>query len=238
MQLPPNLTSLTFGADFNQPVERLRLPESLRELSFQCSDYFDQPIEHIDSAIFTHTSRSVTGLSSAHRGHCSCNIRNSKELQLSRYLNHPIERLQLPSTLRSLWLGYNFNHPIERLQLQHTQLTELSLNGSFNHPIEQLQLPVTLRRLELAAAFNQPIARLVLPPGMEVLDLSACAHFRHPIDRLQLPLRLRVMKCMLHTPCRSKQSCGALPPDECGVVMTVCTVSRCRPAPRDQHPNV
>lgn len=138
--LPSTLTHLTFGPNFNSPIDNL-LPHSLTHLSFEYHEeggrnFFNQRIDHLPLSL-TH-------------------------LRLGADFNQPIDHL--PPSLTSLSLGEKFNHPINNLPSSLTHLSFSQFN-KFNCSInalpalthlafgwgfeQQIPLPITLKKLAL-----------------------------------------------------------------------------------------
>ncbi|CAM9575904.1 unnamed protein product, partial [Ectocarpus fasciculatus] len=83
---PPSLEEIHFGASFNQPIQDIVWPASLRRLTF--GHYFDQPVD-ID---WPETLRQLTF------GHC---------------FDQSIDAVKWPSSLQELVFGAFFNKPID-----------------------------------------------------------------------------------------------------------------------------
>ncbi len=126
IKLPANLTSLTFGSDFDGSVDGLQLPNSLESLVFKTVS------EPLDNLKLPNTL---------------------KTLHLSFFrLNLSIERIKLPKSLRELYLGSYFNSSLESMKIPDN-LQVLRLGNQFNQSMGQL--PRGLRALHIGERFNQ-----------------------------------------------------------------------------------
>jgi FNIP Repeat len=122
--LPPNLTEIHFGTNFNQCIDFL--PSSITNIC--CGFYFNQPIDHLPP--------------------------NLSKLTLSNNFNHPVDHLPLslkklilgnkfnqpvnflPNSLVHLQFGDSFNQPIDHLPLK------LCFGRIFAHPLTSLHSSV------------------------------------------------------------------------------------------------
>jgi len=101
--LPKNITHLTFGNAFDQPVDHL--PQRITHLTF--GENFNHEVDHLPSSIKRLTfgiffNQPVNNLPSG-----------ITHLIFGTDFNHPVDRL--PSTIVHLTLGYRFSHSFEEI---------------------------------------------------------------------------------------------------------------------------
>ncbi|EFA80619.1 hypothetical protein PPL_06558 [Heterostelium album PN500] len=87
--LPVNLTSITFGAEFDDALLAGYLPPNLKKLKFSWDCIFNQPIR---SGVLPNTL---------------------EKLSFSEYFNQALEPNVLPSSLTYLELGYDYSHTLQ-----------------------------------------------------------------------------------------------------------------------------
>jgi hypothetical protein len=143
VHLPKDLQTLLLSRAFNHPIQHIKLPPYLTNLSFSEEGTFNQPIESLRFPYTLHT------------------------LQFSSSFNHPIDKIRFPPVLTYLKFGSYFNHP---LPLLPSSLTELSFGNSFNQPIQKIIFPPALTALYFGLDFNQPLP--ILPSSLSRLCLG------------------------------------------------------------------
>ncbi|CAB1103084.1 unnamed protein product [Ectocarpus sp. CCAP 1310/34] len=183
VQWPPFLQNVTFGGDFNQPIERVKFPASLQQLIFRTSSSrFDQPIAEVVlpaslqllelGGDFNQPSEDVVWPASL------------QQLTFGNRLNHPIEGTVWPDSLQTLVVGVDFNQPVDNVrwpaslqELTFGWCDEFAGNGmvifaNFDQPIGSSVGPALLRRLVLGHMFRQSLQGLgTWMPNLEVLHL-------------------------------------------------------------------
>jgi len=164
VELPSSLTDLYLGVGvgslFNQPVETLCLPASLRKLRF--AHRFNQPMEQL-------------ALPPA-----------LEYLHMGGSFNQPLVRWQPPTSLRTLVLGKGWNLPASQLRLP-SHLTDLDIGQCFRHPLREVMWPPSLTRLKLGW-IDQPLDRehWTPPPHLRSLQIDG----KQAIRKLHLPSSL------------------------------------------------
>jgi len=145
VELPENLTHLTFGYNFNQKVE---LPENLTHLTFGLN--FNQKVEFPKNLI------NLTWI-------CNKKVELPKNLTHLTFCNYFNQEVELPENLTHLTFSDNFNQKVELPE----NLSHLTFGKRFNQKVD---LPFTMRYLELD---NDKAHNLdYLPEGIEELVLG------------------------------------------------------------------
>eukprot|EP01133_Synstelium_polycarpum_P009769 gene9769-11407_t len=155
---------LSFGPNFNQPLQPGVLPSSLVSLAF--GDDFDQELQPGVLPI---------GIST---------------LVFGTEFNQPIKPGDIPHSVTTLELGTFFDQPLQSGWL--TGATTLSFGYSFNQPLRIGDIPPSITTLSFAEEFNQPFQPGVLPAGL--VSLSIGDIFNHPILPGHLPSTLEHFK--------------------------------------------
>ena len=149
-KLPPTITHLTLGHDFNKNVDHL--PPLLTHLTFNY--WFDQPVDKLPP-LLTHLefddefNQCVDRLPPL-----------LTHLKFGFSFNQRVDHL--PSSLMYLEFGDNFDQPVDGLP---PLLTHLKFGNSFNYCVDKL--PQSLIRLTFGYEFNQDIDKL--PSGIKTL---------------------------------------------------------------------
>lgn len=149
--LPSSIKSIFFGRDFNQSLLNVIWPTELQSLTL--GDKFNQSLEQV---------KFPEGLES---------------LEFGRDFNHSLERVHLPSDLQRLTFGYYFDHNLEEVSLPG-KLKSLTFGDRFNRSLEKVHFPVSLERLTLGQKFNQSLELVKLPALKELtLGLNVNSNF-------------------------------------------------------------
>eukprot|EP01133_Synstelium_polycarpum_P015372 gene15372-18234_t len=168
-QLPQSLTTLEFGSSFDQAIAPDTLPQSLSTIIFG-QDY-KQPLQPGS------LPQSLTNLSF---GACynqqlvvGSLPKSLESLSFDYFYNQPILPHTLPQSLQSLTFGFRFNpfQPFSPGSLPQS-LTTLDLGDSFDQPIDPGVLNQSLKSLTLGDAFNQKLEIGSLPRSLEILVFS------------------------------------------------------------------
>lgn len=165
-KLPPSLTSLTFGSDFNSTFV---LPDTLLHLEFGKS--FNNPLKHLPPSLATlifgdQFSQPLPSLPPS-----------LTTLSCGLVFNHPLP--SLPDRLTTLRVGWGFSHRILPLP---TSLTELDLGFGFSQ-LDTSPLPPKLKRLSVVRGPIPP-----LPESLEFLQLKGDFYCQ-----LELPPSLKTL---------------------------------------------
>ena len=163
---PSNLTHLTLGKKFNQPIDNL--PKSLKYLIFDNRDGDYQPIDNRDCDF----NQPIDNLPNS--------ITN---IILSKLFNQPIDNL--PKSLKYLIFDNiygDFNQPIDNLP---NSITHLTFSRKFNCPVDNL--PNSLINLQTGYYFNYPLDNL--PNSLKHLTIGdncdwGGSKYNYPLDNL------------------------------------------------------
>ena len=172
---PSNLTHLTLGKKFNQPIDNL--PKSLKYLIFDNRDGDYQPIDNRDCDFnqpIDNLPNSITHLTFSRKFNCPVdNLPNSLiNLQTGYYFNYPLDNL--PNSLKHLtigdncdWGGSKYNYPLDNLpnSIEYLGFTNYSC---FDKTL--MNLPKSLTTLNLSGYY--PISINNLPDTIENLNLN------------------------------------------------------------------
>jgi len=148
VELPKNITHLTFGNNFNQEVE---LPENLTHLTF--GNDFNQKVE---------LPENLTHLTFVRDSHFNQEVELPKNLTNLTFGNNFNQKVELPENLTHLTFGNNFNQKV----VLPENLTHLTFGNNFNQKVE---LPENLSHLTFGYYFNQKVD---LPFTMRYLELD------------------------------------------------------------------
>ncbi len=120
---PKNLKELTFGIDFNQPVENLPKKLTFLKLGYN----FNLPLDNLPN--------SLTHLVLEYEFNLPLDNLPERliELELSYSFNHPLD--SLPNSLTHLTTGYCYNFSLDNLP---SNLTHLTLQNGINYPLNNL----------------------------------------------------------------------------------------------------
>lgn len=204
----PNLTRLTFGPAFNQPIQKGTLPPTLRSITFGDSfnkklvhaclpltlmhlifgDAFNQKIEAGVLRINIHVLR--FGKSYNQQLVPSAGTFGTdefepgtlppflSELEFGCNFNQKLEKGLFPDYLRSIVFGQSFNHALPENVLP-VNLDTLVFGSEFNTSLDKVVFPMGLRTLVFGTMFNQEVKEKVLPKGL--LSLSFGDRFNKPV---------------------------------------------------------
>jgi len=192
LELPNTLLYLEFGHYFDQPVSKLKLPHSLTHLVF--GRWFNKPVHELNSKSLTHL---VFGENFEHPIFLEKN--NDKfpsltNLTVQPCLDHSVDNLDLHfcTSLKHLkfngYIGLWFYVIVDKIKLPDS-LTHLEFGHWFNQPVDKLRLPNSLTHLTFGFKFNQLVDNLTLPNSLIALTFGN--HFSQPVDRFKLPNSLK-----------------------------------------------
>jgi hypothetical protein len=149
--LPAGVTQLKFGSRFNQPLAVGVLPAGVTHLTFGCN--FNQPL--------------TAGVLPAGVTLLTFGSRYGRYTRMSDF-NQPLTKGVLPGSVRKLTFGCDFNQPLAEGVLP-AGVTQLMFGHCFNQPLAEGVLPAGVTQLTFGFEFNQPLAAGVLPAGMTLL---------------------------------------------------------------------
>lgn len=139
---PDSLQRLTFGYEFNQPIDRVSWPTSLRQLTFGCR--FNRKIHEVTWPPLLQQLTFVGGF------------------------NQAIDRVVWPVSLRRLSFGNYFDQRLTGVKWP-TGLEELRLrNPRYSHSLKDVRWPIGLRRLVVRSKLKK-IESIKLPRGSQLL---------------------------------------------------------------------
>lgn len=139
--LPPLITHLTFGKNFNQlPVN---FPPTITHISF--GERFNQDLSFLPSSV-THLALSPHATGDFNQPVDFALPPSLVHLVLHGSFNYPVDNL--PPKLAYLWLGHEFNRSVNSLP---ASLAHLLIGDSFNYPLNRL--PSSLHTLALRARY-------------------------------------------------------------------------------------
>lgn len=159
----PSITHLTFGDDFNKPVDNL--PNSITHLTF--GEFFNKSVDNLPNSI-THLTfganfnKSVDKLpnSITHLTFDVCFIKSVDKLPSSithltfgEFFNKPVDKL--PNSITHLTFGFDFNQPVDKLP---NSIKCLKFGSSFDQSLDKL--PNSLTHLTFDYSFENPIYNL------------------------------------------------------------------------------
>jgi len=169
--LPPNLTHLKFGYDFNHPIDLSKLV-LLTHLEF--GYFFNKKMDLSKLVLLTHLT---FGSRYDYNPKLDILPQSLTHLNLGHSFNQSIDHLSKLVSLTHLNLGHSFNHPLDHLS-KHNSLTHLTLGYSFNKSVDNL--PSSLTHLTLGYDFKQPLDKL----NDKLTHLTLESKFDQPIDNL------------------------------------------------------
>ena len=114
--IPSNVTHLTFGSCFNQPLNSWSIPNNVTHLTF--GDYFKQPLDPWSIPI------------------------NVSHLTFGHYFNQPLNSWSIPDNVTHLTFGYSFNQPLNSWSIS-SNVTHLTFRGNNRIEIDDALLANT-----------------------------------------------------------------------------------------------
>ncbi|CAN0059775.1 unnamed protein product [Ectocarpus sp. 4 AP-2014] len=185
---PQRLKEIDFdwSSRFNQPIEGVEFPPSLQELTL--SDAFDQPIE--DAILPTSLQVFMMGDDFNHPVEDVRWPPSLEQIYFGRYFNQPIEEVVWPSSLKEVTFGYRsrFDQSIEYVEWP-ASLRQLTFGEAFDQPIEWATFPASLEELAFDMDFNQPIEDVTWPDSLQRLAFGF--FFNQSVDNVRWPASLQ-----------------------------------------------
>ncbi len=202
-QLPKTsqILEFPFSSQYDQPLLKNVLPESLKYLKFGSS--FNQLINESESVL----PQGLVSLIFGYNFNQIIDLRAFDELRdlvFGFNFNKPL--CKLPKKVRTLIFNGMFNQLIEKNILSE-KLTKLIFSTKFNQPLDIGVLPDTITYLHFGCEYNQPFSQGVLP--QELLELKLGHHFNQRLDKFILPNKL--LKLQLGYTFNQKLISGSLP---------------------------
>lgn len=166
LDLPPGLFSLTFGKHFCLPINGIKWPKGLQELTIV--GIWDSPL---------HGVTLPTRL---------------RVLRLECSFDQPIEDVAWPNSIEEITLGGDlFNQAIHAVSWPK-QLQTLTFGDAFNHSLSGLHWPSTLRSIKVGHAFRQPLVGITWPTSLRCLQLG-CS-WNEELRGVTFPESLRIVQ--------------------------------------------
>jgi len=170
IEFPPKLTHILFGYHFNQSINEVNFPHSLRFLSFSHDYKIKQMVgscfnRSVDSLrLPPHLTHLIFGSSfnqSLHRMHLPNSV---QYLEFGSSFNQPMDNITLPESLRTLIFGAMFNQSLHPLNLHNLKLLEhLSVGSLFQQSVDNLKLPCSLRHFHMYSCTHISLTKIKLP---------------------------------------------------------------------------
>ncbi len=142
--IPNHIVSLYLG-DFNHPLKKGAIPDSVKKLDFGWN--FNKPLEI---------------------GVIPPSVR---ELNFSWNFNKPLEIGVIPPSVVSLTFRGLFNHPL-KIGTIPPSVISLTFGHYFNQPLTPGMIPDGVVSLTFGEYFNQPLGLGMIPPSVESLILD------------------------------------------------------------------
>eukprot|EP01112_Ceratiomyxa_fruticulosa_P014443 TRINITY_DN4136_c0_g1_i2.p1 TRINITY_DN4136_c0_g1~~TRINITY_DN4136_c0_g1_i2.p1 ORF type:complete len:684 (-),score=86.31 TRINITY_DN4136_c0_g1_i2:46-2097(-) len=173
MELPPNLTHLTFPGFRKQPIDALQLPPRITHLKL--SHFYDSPIISLPPNLISLVLQ--RGFVRPLPNNLLSHNLSLRYLQLGDGFNSPVSILNLPPNLEHLVFGRLFNLAVN--ELPH-KITNLTFGNNYN--IEISSLPLSLKHLTMGIRFDRPISNLQRNHNLTHLVLQG--GFKHDVSQL------------------------------------------------------
>lgn len=180
-----NLTHLTSVDVFNQPLDDVTFPPTLKHLTFGVA--FDQPLQNVS------LPPALTHLTLGNCFNQPLGTPVSTKLKFAYCFDqpNPLDHVTLPSALNYLTFGEKFNQPLDNVTLP-TSLTHLLFGKDFNQPLGNVTLPPRMTHLTFGLWFDQPLDKVALPPKLTYLTVHCT--YRHTLDCLPSRVCLQRVK--------------------------------------------
>eukprot|EP00435_Cladocopium_sp_Y103_P034204 s1900_g8.t2 len=180
-----NLKDLTFGEAFNQSLETVSLPSSLKRLTL---GGFNQSLDHVTfpDGLLTLTF----GRSFSQPMNRVSWPKQLETLTFGEAFNQSLEHVSLPSTLKTLIFGDSFNHSFEHVVLPRS-LESLSLGESFNQTLDNVRWPSSIQSLVFGDSFSQSLERASWPNNLQHLTFRGYKR----LETAYLPGTLKSLDC-------------------------------------------
>lgn len=160
-----NVVCLAFGNRFNEPLDNVVWPRTLRRL--ELGDYFNKSI---DAVSFSPVQELSFGDDFSRPVADVAWPASLQKLTFGLYFNEPIRQVSWPRNLQELELGYCFNQPLDNVRWP-TSLQRLKFGREFYQPI-RVAWPASLRELTIGGGFGFPIEGIEWPPSFQKLTVG------------------------------------------------------------------
>lgn len=165
-QFPEGITSIILDKYFNQPINNIKWPSTLKKLSFAGYD-FNHSLDNI-------------------------NFPNKLEtLILGDGFNQPLNNVNFPKSLKYLYFGDIFNQPLDNIDFTALpNLRKLVLGEQYNHSLSNVKWnDKTI--LEINNRYSKDIVINNLPYNLNVLHIR---RLTQPLNNLPIGLKLLNIK--------------------------------------------
>lgn len=140
--LPDVVTHLTFGNNFNQPLNHFKFPKCLSQ--FYTGYYFHQSLNHIEFPSTLHT------------------------LRFGDYYCAPLDHFKFPPNLKSLYLGYSMTKSLDHVTFSD-KITYIYFGTNFNEPLTNTLLPDSLETMVFNSEYNQILYNFKVPKNLSTI---------------------------------------------------------------------
>ncbi|CAJ1337565.1 unnamed protein product, partial [Effrenium voratum] len=181
--LPSSLQSLTLDG-FNQSLEGLQLPGSLRHLTL--GDGFNQRLQDV---ALPGSLQSLTLGNGFNRNLQGTALPSGlQSLSFGRDFNQRLWGLSLPCALQSLTFGFSFDQSLQRVALPGS-LLRLTFGYCFDQSLQGMSLPENLQSLCFGDSFDQPLQGVPLPGSLQSLTFGK--RFNQELQHITFPSSLQ-----------------------------------------------
>ncbi|ADO67541.1 hypothetical protein crov507 [Cafeteria roenbergensis virus] len=206
---PSHLESIEFPIHFNQPIEHIIFPDSLKRMVLTQGDsFFNYPIyrfkwpKSLIELTFYQRNHSLKGIQLPNLKYLNiCGEYNLKlpdsieTLYLQRFVplpSHEVSKeLLLPKSLTKLVFGSGFDDSLEIIKKWPDSLTTLTFGYNFNQAIEKVKWPKSLTTLTFGYNFNQAIEKVKWPESLTTLTFGY--NFNQAIEKVKWPKSLTTL---------------------------------------------
>jgi hypothetical protein len=143
--IPKHTKLLCLNNDFNQPLKKGDIPNSVTTLHF--GYFFNQPLKKGD------IPNSVTTLKFGHS------------------FNQPLKKGDIPNSVTTLHFGYCFDQPLKKGDIPNS-VTTLVFGDHFNQPLNPGDIPNSVTTVTFGYYFNQPLSIGSIPHSVKEIFLN------------------------------------------------------------------
>lgn len=190
--LPRGLEDLVFYEDFDERVQEVRWPSTLKKIMFG-RDFAQDVVgvvwppclevlrfgfmfnTSVDDVVFPNGLKVL-----AFDWHFNQRLDratfppNLEEIAFGYMFYKPLDSVTFPSGLAKITFGERFNHSIDAVRWPRG-LKSLTFGRRFNRSIQATVFPPGLRELKFGEYFDQELQEVEWPPALENIDLGGCS---------------------------------------------------------------
>lgn len=206
--LPSELEELLFYQDFDESVDEVRWPGSVKTITFGRD--FTKPVGGVQWPPLLevlrfgfHWNGSLDGVLLPSR---------LKTISFDWHFNQSLDGVTFPSSLRELSFGYKFNRHLDSAKFPSglakisfgetfdqeifgvtwpSGLESLTFGRRFNKNLRAVVLPAGLKEIKFGENFEQLLQDVVWPDALEAIDLGGCSS---GIEQVTWPASVRRLK--------------------------------------------